>query len=60
VRPVLDDARGALGERAVDRSVRRQHPGEVELGDRLDDPGAADAGDLASANPASSDQASSR
>ena len=42
---VGDDARGALRERAVDRAVGRDHAGQVELCDRLDDPRAAHAGD---------------
>ena len=33
----------ASGQRAVDRPVRREHACQVELGDRLDDPGAAHA-----------------
>ena len=40
---VGDDPRRAGRERAVDRAVGREHAGEVELGDRLDDPRAADA-----------------
>ena len=41
---VRDDAGRSGRERAVDRPVGREHPCQVELGDRLDDPGAADAG----------------
>ena len=43
VRPSADDAGRARGERPVDRAVGGQDAREVELGDRLDDPGAADA-----------------
>jgi hypothetical protein len=49
--PVRDDPRGALGERAVDGPVRRQHTREVELRDRLDDPGPADTRDLGLGEP---------
>ena len=48
VRPgptVGDDARAPRGEAPVDRAVGRDHAGEMQLGDRLDDPGAADARD---------------
>ena len=41
---VGDDPGRACRERAVDRAVGREHAGEVELGDHLDDPRAADAG----------------
>ena len=41
---VGDDPRRARSERPVDRAVGREHAREVELGDHLDDPGAADTG----------------
>ena len=43
--PIGDDARRAGGLPAVDDAVGRDHAGEVELGDDLDDARAADAGD---------------
>ena len=43
VRPVRDDPRRPPGVGAVDRPVRREDAREVELGDDLDDPGAAHA-----------------
>ena len=42
---VLDDPRRARGQRAVDGAVGVEHPGQEQLGDDLDDPGAAHAGD---------------
>jgi hypothetical protein len=45
---------------AADRAVRVDDAGEVQLGDRLDDPRAADAGDTGASDlvgePGSSDQ----
>ncbi len=46
VRPSVTIRGERVGERAVDRAVRRQDPRQVQLGDRLDDPGAADTGDV--------------
>ena len=58
VRPSGDDPRCPCRERAVDRAVGREHTREMQLGDDLDDPGAADARDLRAREPGSSDQAS--
>ena len=48
-RPAVgDDTRRARRERAIDDAVGGDDAGEVQLGDDLDDPGAADAGDARS------------
>ena len=57
------DPRAARGERSVDDPVVGDDAGEEQLGDDLDDAGAADAGDpdlapVAAAKPGSSDQSS--
>ena len=43
--PVGDDPRRPLGQPAVDDPVGRDHAGQEQLGDHLDDPRAADPGD---------------
>ena len=48
---VRHDARRARGERAVDRSVGRENPRQVELGHGLDDPRPADAGHVCLLEP---------
>ena len=65
-RPAVgDDPRRPRRERAVDDAVGGDDAGEVQLGDDLDDPGAADAGDAGAGgrrprrrSSGSSDQAS--